>query len=739
MTQTEDALRITLSEAHRDPRDPGGERLHGDFYVPLPDLKRGEWSHVLVRARTSDDIRDLTLQFNLGDPTLPDADQQGMFQFGGEQTPVIQDGSVQTYVLRADWSPPEYGDWEDPWQELGLVVNAGEPASIDIVSMSLIPKETMYAGAPVGVRTDERNEAHRRTLYTHAPGRVEYRVRVPQEGRLDVGLGVIKEDSPVTFRIVASKAGKEEVALFEETYDNPKEWGQRSVDLSSMAGKTVRIALEADAVRAGTVALWSAPTLTGTRSTKKPNVIFYIIDGAYKEFMSVYGYNRRTTPNLEKLASEGVVFEQAYSNSTWSKPSTTSFMTSLHHSVLGGMKTESDPLPDNVVTMAQHFHRAGYSTAVITTNPYCGKMSSLDRGVDFLREAEAENNLTSSRELHEDFWNWRESFPGEPYWVHFQTTDVHGGRFKHEATLGGSLFDGIYIESDRRKTYRSWKQQLWDVNVPNIMWIGPWTFPPLAAFEKTGIDRLAYFRAYRDLLDEAMAHNDYQIGRMVERLKAKGEWENTLFIVASDHGHGMAYGLQEHLPDHWDPLFRPMWTRIPLIIVWPGRISPGQRFGHAVSLIDVLPTVLELVGLPKPDVMQGQSLVPLLLGEKGWKQRPIILDEFYVDLKTDQLYGNIEVVDGRWGASLEIDSRPEEDRSPYKRRPTPVLIYDLWNDPYCLHSLHEERADLVKKYNEFLQVQLQEHRELAKHFIRSGQTNLTAEQLRTLRSLGYIR
>jgi hypothetical protein len=157
--------------------------------------------------------------------------------------------------------------------------------------------------------------------------------------------------------------------------------------------------------------------------------------------------------------------------------------------------------------------------------------------------------------------------------------------------------------------------------------------------------------------------------------------------------------------------------------------------------------------------MQGQSLVPLLLGEKGWKQRPIILDEFYVDLKTDQLYGNIEVVDGRWGASLEIDSRPEEDRSPYKRRrtpvliynlwndprspykrrPTPVLIYDLWNDPYCLHSLHEERADLVKKYNEFLQVQLQEHRELAKHFIRSGQTNLTAEQLRTLRSLGYIR
>ncbi len=82
MTQAEDALRITLSEAHRDPRGEG-ERLHGDIYVPLPDLQRGEWGHVLVRARSSDDIRNLTLQFNLGDPTLPDADEEGMFSLAG--------------------------------------------------------------------------------------------------------------------------------------------------------------------------------------------------------------------------------------------------------------------------------------------------------------------------------------------------------------------------------------------------------------------------------------------------------------------------------------------------------------------------------------------------------------------------------------------------------------------------------------------------------------------------------
>ncbi len=177
MTQTEDALRITLSEAHRDPR---ADRLHGDFYVPLPDLKRGEWGHVLVRARTSDDIRNLTIVFNLRDP-MPDAGQQGgMFQFAGDNVPVIHDGSVQTYRLRADW-PPRGG--EGPWQELGLVVNAGEPASLDILSVHLVPKEAPFAGAAVGVRTVGAPELP--ALYTHAPGRLEYRVRVPEAGRLD--------------------------------------------------------------------------------------------------------------------------------------------------------------------------------------------------------------------------------------------------------------------------------------------------------------------------------------------------------------------------------------------------------------------------------------------------------------------------------------------------------------------------------------------------------------------------
>ncbi len=159
-------------------------------------------------------------------------------------------------------------------------------------------------------------------------------------------------------------------------------------------------------------------------------------------------------------------------------------------------------------------------------------------------------------------------------------------------------------------------------------------------------------------------------------------------------------------------------------------------------MIDMLPTILDLAGLPPPEVMQGQSLTPLLLREEGWELGPVILDQFAVDRVTGELSGLIEVIDGRWGASLEINPEPEdedEDVQPEDRRPAPLLLYDLWNDPLCLHSLNEERPDLVTKYTEFLESQWEAHQALAKHFTRPEEgAALTPEQLRTLRALGYI-
>ncbi len=734
VTRTDDGLHLVLTEANSFTRLNGRRGLGGSIYVDVPEWKREDWAHVAVRARTSEPIGSMGVLFNLlrEGPAPSIWQQQFPFEFDGEYVDVVSDGSVQTYLMRADWSE---GDWENPWDQLGIVVGAEEPASIDILSVAVIPKGANYADAPAGVRTEVRNDAYRRTLYIHAPGRLEYHVRVPEGGRLNFGLGVLREDIPVTFRVTATADGAEAETLLEESYADSERWAHRSVDLSAWASQTVSLALEANAERPGTVALWAAPTLSGARATNKPNIIFYIIDGGGADYMSVYGYNRRTTPNLERLAAEGAVFEHAYSNSSWSKPSTPSFMTSLQHSVLGGYKNDSDPLPDEAVTMAQHLHQAGYQTAVFTSNAYAGTMSSLDRGVDVLREAGAEPNSASSKELHEDFWAWRDAYPGEPYWVHFQTTDVHP---PHEPV---APFAGLFISPKVRETYHEWQRQLtvaagWPIRP---LARNPWLYGD--AFAKTGISRVAFYDATRSLYDETLAHNDYQIGELVRRLKAAGEWEHTLLIVAADHGSEWYKWLFDPLPPRWGPTFNPAVTRIPLIVVWPERIAPGQRFSQPVSMIDMLPTILDLAGLPMPEVMQGQSLAPLLLGEEGWEPRPVILDEFDVDWDSGELSGVIEVIDGRWGASLEIDLSPDdedEEEDPERQRPVPLLVYDLWNDPYCLHSLHEERPDLVEKYTEFLEARWESHQTLAQRFTRSSDVPLTPEQLRTLRALGYI-
>jgi arylsulfatase A-like enzyme len=728
--RADDALRLPLTSENRGLYS----YLFGFIYVDLPDWKLEDWRYVEIRARTRASMRDLQLLFNYTeeDPLM------GVLPFyaTGDEAPLITDGTVQTYRLSLDKNIAR--KWEGPWTHLGIMFYSQpdeEAATLDILSVRVIPPETEFAGDRAGVRTYPRNNAHRRTLYTHAPGRLDYQVKVPEAGRLDLGLGVLLDNAPVTFTITAERKSGEAQILLEETYADQEGWAQRSVDLSHLAGQTVTLALEADAERAGTVALWAAPTISGARTTKKPNIVFYIIDGGAADLMSVYGYNRRTTPNLERLAAEGAVFERAYSNSSWTKVSVPSFMTSLQHSVLGGYNNDADPLPEQAVTMAQHLHGAGYQTAVYPAVPFAGTMSSLDRGADALRESwrgfswlERENQSVSSMFLHRAFWRWRKAYPGEPYWVHFQTSDVHW------PWRPAAPFAGLFIRPELRERYYEWERQLYAAG--GLAWIA---IPDSAAFAETGISPVAHFNVRRRLYDETMAYQDYRLGRLVERLKAAGEWQHTLLIVAADHSHWSAL-LRDPSSPRWGPILRNSVSRIPLIIVWSGRIAGGQRFSQPVSMIDMLPTILDLAGLPKPDVMQGQSLAPLLLSMEGWEPRPVILDEFYMDQETGELGGFIEVIDDRWGASLLIGHPLQGNgRVVTQGRPVPLLLYDLWNDPECLHSLHEERPDLVEKYTVFLEAQFEAHQALAQHFTRPEDSPLTPEQLETLRSQGYIK
>lgn len=739
LSRTDDALRVSLGDV--DVTDEENNRGWGAIYIDVPDWTRDDWASVRVRLRAEAEggFMGTILAFNLRERSPEDEDRRPT-EFMGENLRVIADGTVQTYNLRADWSQ---GRWKGPWKQLVLGFWAQEPLDIDILSIAAIPKEATYASDGAGVHSEVKDRMYVRSLYAHTPARMAYPVRIPPDGRLDLRLGVMRGDAPVTFRVISRETGADEQVLFEEAYADKDHWARRSVDLSHLSDRNTTLVLEAESDRPGTVALWGSPTLTGAATSGKPNVIFYVIDGAAADFMSVYGYNRRTTPNLERLAAEGTLFEWAYSNSTWTKPSTASFMTSLQNSVMGGQTNWTDPVPEQIRTMAEHMHAAGHQTAVLVANPNAGTLSNLQRGVDFMKESweefaylGRENHKESSRIMHQRFLEWREAFPGRPYWVHFQTTDVHGP----QNVAIAPPFRGLFVSPEQREEWTAWRDTVYKTEGGR----GPWG----EAWEKTGVDRVAFFTVWQGLYDESMAFNDHQLGRLVEHLKDNGDWENTLLIIAGDHsvrsaGSDQGVALQDSVTPPWNQtILRSTVSRVPLIFIWPGHIRAGQRLREPVSMLDVLPTVLDLMDLPRPEVMMGQSLAPLLRGEGGWEPRPVVLDEFQVDPETHELRGRLEVIDGRWGASLEINPWPveedEDEDAARWRRPVPLLLFDLWEDPFALHSVHERYPDRVEHYTAFLEEQWAAHQSLAQYFTQEEEIVMSADQLETLRSLGYI-
>jgi hypothetical protein len=227
---------------------------NGGIAVALPSWDPDDWGHFEVRARTSEAISirvGVNQREGRGSPNsdpLPFAVTGGAVQTSG-------DGQIHTYHFPVSWPRVTQGDW----RQLGLWFSAVGTASIDILSIRAVPREAPFAGPAVGTHPVGNPEVP--ALYVRAPGRVEYRVRVPDRGRLDVALGVVRNDAPVAFRITATPAGGASETLLEESLADRTQSARRSVDLSHLAGRTVALAFHAEADRTGTVALWVQPAL----------------------------------------------------------------------------------------------------------------------------------------------------------------------------------------------------------------------------------------------------------------------------------------------------------------------------------------------------------------------------------------------------------------------------------------------------------------------------------------------
>ena len=480
--------------------------------------------------------------------------------------------------------------------------------------IKLVPRKANFPNS-AGRQFVGKREEYRNTLYAHSPATITFELPVPGQSRLHFGMGITDKGSPITFRVSADSN-----QLFTKTVADPESWDSADVDLAAYAGRTVKLAFETEAKNPGAVALWANPLLTTTAPKNRPNVLIYLIDTERPDHTSLYGYSRDTTPFMKKLGEQSVVFEDCQVQAPRTKQSTASLMTSLY-SYTHGIIHDYDTVPKGSATLAQELRAAGYVTASVVANPFAGRLSGLDRGFDYLEEwavmqryrVDAHDRGTDSEAVNKVVFPWLEAHHDEPFFLYAHATDPHapyrppaGFEEKFANPKETPQFDRDYKNLGGKTRYAGG------------------TVVSRAACRKAGIDPDRFIRRAIDRYDGEILHNDWSLQQLINKLKELGILDNTLIVVVSDHGEEFwEHGWTAHGHSLYEELTNGVF------LIWNPKLIPTPRRVHdPVQLIDVMPTLLDLLGIPTPQVAEGQSLVTLIKGQPFQRRNPVMTSRF---------------------------------------------------------------------------------------------------------------
>ena len=486
--------------------------------------------------------------------------------------------------------------------------------AVAISSIRLVPRKASFPGV-AGKLYFGKGEEYRNVLYAHAPSSLGFDVAVPRDGRLHFGMGVTAEGSPVTFRV--QLPGKD---LYSKTVSSAGAWEDAEVDLSAYGGRNLKLVLTIESSRAGAVGLWANPLLSTRLPKARPNVLIYMIDTLRADHASLYGYKRDTTPFLRKLAATGVVFDDCQSQATWTKASVASLFTSIY-SYTHGIFNDYDTIPKGAVTLAERMREAGYVTANISASPWAGKITGLQRGFDYMlefpvvqrRRTDAADRATDSAALNKVVFPWLERHRDEPFFLYAHATDPHAP-YRPPASYE-QKFANPAETAEFNRDYASLRDK---------GQYGGGTVVSREGSRKNGIDPDKFIRRAIDRYDGEILHNDANLELLAARLKELGLLDNTLIIVVSDHG--------EEFWDHgWTAHGHSLYQELShcVCLMWNPKLLPvSRRVTEPVQLIDVMPTVLDLLNLKAPDILQGQSLAPLANGRPFHRRAPVMTSRF---------------------------------------------------------------------------------------------------------------
>jgi len=424
------------------------------------------------------------------------------------------------------------------------------------------------------------------SLVPPVPSRLTYEVKIPEEPHLDLGFGVSSFDeealpAPVEFRLLIDSGDGEEV-VFQETVRRrfANRWFEPAIDLRRWAGKSARLTFETryqeteftrpeESLSASGQAFlpaWANPVLRDRRSAEsRPDLILISIDCLRADHVGAYGYDRATTPSLDALAKDGVVFEDAVSVSSWTLPTHMSMLTGVlptrHGLRQSQKKFPSVPYLPNLLA-ERSYESVGIVSSLLLT-PTFGFDEGFDRYHALVDVPAAALVDTAIREMAASESGNRFLFLHlfDAHWPYLPPEELMA-RFGERPKDMSELLKKVI---DRR--------------------------PPTGPEEIEGLKRL---------YDAEVFQIDRELGRFLEALKAAGRYDNALIVVTADHGESFyEHGFWQHSEVIYNEV-----SHIPLIVKWPGN-SPQGRVGEVVDQLDIFPTFLAAAALPTPHERQG--------------------------------------------------------------------------------------------------------------------------------------
>lgn len=418
-------------------------------------------------------------------------------------------------------------------------------------------------------------------------------VAIPPNATLEFGFGIEEAGwregaPPVVFRVFASEPGGQAPrTLFEARLDpatkrEDRGWKDQRVSLEWAAGKTVSFLFETiieGKQPAATYPVWSNPTVFATRPRPQQahNIILISIDTLRAQELGCYDYRLPTSPFLEELSRDPgtVVFDKAFSTSATTPQAHMSMFTSLEPS-LHGITTGMERLSDKLITVSEILWRHGYETGAVTEDGWLSGGHGFARGMNTYKENKSADLMAPMGQVDETVKEavaWLERHGKKKFFLFVHTFQVHAPYAPPEE------YTNLFLPFSRDgKRYA-------DVSkMPSYL-----------------ADQLNYDREIR--------YTDDQLRRLFRALSEMDLARRTVVFITSDHGEEfMEHGYLQHGAHLYEEA-----VRVPLIVWAPGIVEHGpRRVSRPVSILDLMPTILGLVGLPTFAELRGVSLAPTI-------------------------------------------------------------------------------------------------------------------------------